>query len=947
MRITGLHVDGFGALCDLRIDDLSPGLVIVSGPNEAGKSTLLDFVTAMLFGFPSRRDHPRFRQPVRGGRHGGRLTLAEDRGEQGVGREQTWQIERYASPRKELLIRRPDAGVASEEDLRRALGGADEALFRAVFGIDLTDLSTAEPLARDDVRELLFSASIVGQRRSAARAMTNLHKQRLELARLRQGDARANRLLSELDDVRRDLLEAGREAGCYPAREADVRQLERAVSEAREDADRSDRRMRELDLLVRLWDVLERRRAGEGRLSGLEDPAPIALWLEDQATELRTLRSACSGHLERAGQLAELSNQRGGIEQSLQVALASLGPDWDRHRVRSSDGWITLVDEGRHFRDLLGDREARWRTACALAAEADSALELAGLAGGDGLPGDELAPPPRAAIDAEEQAKLVGELRRNLAEQRRLVAERQAAEHADDTRPGALGTVSTTSIALVAIVIVTLAVVAAFSAGRPAARVLFAALAAAGGGCALLTLAVASRRRVTAAEPAPRDNLAQASEQVATRVAELASSLGLAETPSDSDVETAAERIEAARERDRSLDELRRRLAAAIGRQRASSESLRRATGELEAERARFADWKDEHGFDAPLSPDGVLECLAALQSARKDLAALERVDARIGQRRGEISEFEGRLATLAAGLSEVGGPAELLEVDPAGTLEDLCASLDRALELRSTRSSLRRAVEEADAEMERSLGRDREALELRVELEAGDVLAWNEEHAELTQARSQARHRLELVVRAHQDASNELRDLAGSARVAELEQQRLALEQELGECLKSWAVLGCAKLLLERTLRRHEQERQPAVLARAGERFAKVTEGRYTCLLPSVGDEAGGRDAIRVVSSSGAEMDASGLSRGSLEQLYLCLRLGLAETFAERAEALPLILDDVLVNFDPGRAASVAEALADTADRHQVLFFTCHPHLVKLVRQVAPDAQVVELERI
>ena len=176
----------------------------------------------------------------------------------------------------------------------------------------------------------------------------------------------------------------------------------------------------------------------------------------------------------------------------------------------------------------------------------------------------------------------------------------------------------------------------------------------------------------------------------------------------------------------------------------------------------------------------------------------------------------------------------------------------------------------------------------------------------------------------------------AGSDRIAELEQQRQALEHELDEVLKSWAVLGCARLLLERTLRRHEQERQPAVLARAGERFAKVTEGRYTCLAPSVGDE-GSRDAIRVVSSSGAEIEASSLSRGSVEQLYLCLRLGLAETFAERAEALPLILDDVLVNFDPARAASVAEALADTAERHQVLFLTCHPHLSELVAHVAP----------
>ncbi len=144
---------------------------------------------------------------------------------------------------------------------------------------------------------------------------------------------------------------------------------------------------------------------------------------------------------------------------------------------------------------------------------------------------------------------------------------------------------------------------------------------------------------------------------------------------------------------------------------------------------------------------------------------------------------------------------------------------------------------------------------------------------------------------------------------------------------LESWALLGCARLLLERTLRRHEKERQPAVLARAGELFAKVTQGRYRSLLPSVGDENSSQ-AIRVVASSGAEIEASSLSRGSIEQLYLCLRIGLAETFAERSEALPLILDDVLVNFDPSRAAAVVEVLAETAERHQVLFFTCHPHL-------------------
>ncbi len=201
MRIAGFHVEGFGALSDFGIDDLSPGLVIFNGPNEAGKSTMLDFLTTMLFGFPSRRDNPRFRPPVRGGRHGGQLTLSAAADE--TGPDELWSIGRYATPRKELVIRRPDGRSASEDELRRALGGADETLFRAVFAIDLSELGSADAMTKDEVRELLFSASIVGQRRSAAHAMANLQRRRSELARLRQGDARANSLMAELDDTRR------------------------------------------------------------------------------------------------------------------------------------------------------------------------------------------------------------------------------------------------------------------------------------------------------------------------------------------------------------------------------------------------------------------------------------------------------------------------------------------------------------------------------------------------------------------------------------------------------------------------------------------------------------------------------------------------------------------------------------------------------------------------
>ncbi|MGH9295253.1 MAG: ATP-binding protein, partial [Acidimicrobiales bacterium] len=67
MRISRLRVDGFGALRDVEVS-LDGDMAVVEGPNEAGKSTLVHFLSGVLFGFP-RKGHPAHHPPVRGGRH--------------------------------------------------------------------------------------------------------------------------------------------------------------------------------------------------------------------------------------------------------------------------------------------------------------------------------------------------------------------------------------------------------------------------------------------------------------------------------------------------------------------------------------------------------------------------------------------------------------------------------------------------------------------------------------------------------------------------------------------------------------------------------------------------------------------------------------------------------------------------------------------------------------
>ena len=71
------HIDGFGIWRDLTLDNLEPGLNVFVAPNEGGKTTLMSFARAVLYGFRQRK-HPERYRPLHGGKHGGYLEIQEN-----------------------------------------------------------------------------------------------------------------------------------------------------------------------------------------------------------------------------------------------------------------------------------------------------------------------------------------------------------------------------------------------------------------------------------------------------------------------------------------------------------------------------------------------------------------------------------------------------------------------------------------------------------------------------------------------------------------------------------------------------------------------------------------------------------------------------------------------------------------------------------------------------
>jgi uncharacterized protein YhaN len=151
--------------------------------------------------------------------------------------------------------------------------------------------------------------------------------------------------------------------------------------------------------------------------------------------------------------------------------------------------------------------------------------------------------------------------------------------------------------------------------------------------------------------------------------------------------------------------------------------------------------------------------------------------------------------------------------------------------------------------------------------------------------------------------------------------------------------------VLLARILReaekRYRERHQPDVFRRASEHLRAVSNGRYVGLEVS---EEDGQPFIEV-RADGEEFPVRArppLSRGALEQIHLALRLALADQ-VDGSEPLPLVLDELFVNWDPQRAGRGLSTLRTIGERRQVLLFTCHPEFAERARAEA-GALVVRL---
>jgi len=1057
VRLTGWYIDGYGVFRDYEVRGLRDGLTIFLGPNEAGKSTLLSFVSGVLFGFPQRRGQGPLYPPLNGGRHGGRLFLAGADGEV--------VVERGAGDRKALRITLPGGERGTEDDLRRLVGHVDATLYRTIFAFDLHDLHSFETLKAEGIRDRIFSAGIAGAGASARQVIEALKERQAALLRPR-ARAQITDLLEALIETQSKAAAARSAASDYPALVAREDAAAARVAELAGDRDEAEGRRREAQALLDLWPLWRERAEAEAELERLE---PVEDFPDDAGARLAAARAevrsaverrekliaerdgkqarvremedrrapapgaervaacvrAMDVYLDRRAQLPEAEAALSAVEDALAKRLRVLGEDWDEARARSVDGSIPAQEAVRAHEAAITESDERANAARReLDAKTNELLKAAAERERLAASIEKTPPPEPALLDARERA--IRELRAHLAEAGAEEARVQARENAlkdslralDAARSKASPAPSAAMVASIAFMALLIAAAGGWllSIGKPVEAGFLGIFA--------LMFAVTSfllwryRRSVLADEGARVDRelragaeceeLARNKIESAARLRSLreaiaahAAALGIAGETTFAAVEeqdaacgrdrTARERYDAAQARVREIAARERELGEEVKRH---ATALEAAAAARQAAAAEWARWKRERDLPEALMPRGALDffrdasaacdLIAGRDEARRrrdglarEIAAWEanaravcaeagvrsdgeippeRLPEEIGalaRRCREDEELGARIAALAAAIAELDEKIEIERGSCARAEEARDAlfaeggAADEAefrarLSAFEARRELKRRIADREGQIAERLGAGPRAEAARAALAAGEVDRWREVLEEAEQRIAAAEAERDAALDRVRDAERARRELEASADVAALQTQSAAYAMELDRAVRSWRVAAAAAELIARTLGEFARGRQPAVLAEASALFAVVTDGAYERIIQT--DDGAG---LKVVDRRGAMKGPEQLSRGTAEQLYLCLRLGLIAEFGRRHVTLPVIMDDVLVNFDIERARAVAAVLGEFARDRQALLFTCHHETVAMFQDAAPGTRVLRMERL
>ncbi|MDA0659160.1 MAG: AAA family ATPase [Planctomycetota bacterium] len=1034
MRISDIEVEGFGIWSGLRLERLPEGITVFYGPNEAGKTTLLQFIRSVLYGFGEGR-REMYLPPKFGGSWGGSLDVVVPSG--------AYRVERQLVPdgphreRETLAIESNDGVRRGAQFLERLLCGIDETICTQVFAVGLHELQQLASLNATDAAEQLYGLA-------TGRDRVSLHDVMRRVASVRKLllDNHDSSRIQQLTQRRTQILQAvghsERHAGRWDRLRKKWEEIEKQTSQLHAQRESCRRRIALIEACQQLrepWSNCQALKAAlRTNLNDSNVPTQALLKLRDLGNQLaefhkqkvdldqnlkeidptgefarlkrQTLVAAGSqdgaqkspGDFER--QYARLDDRARVLTTQLEEIDFEIQTEWEQSKLPGLQGTEQIVQQVTQLtpqiiqllRPTARTLQQAERTVTGLKQQYESAKNQlqdskqktnakAGLTDTDedlytaiSRAGDLVSRLRRrhALVDDIRQSELyLGEIRSETNQwlERQLVP-----------MPGLIGL----SLLFGLGGLMTLAAMLGLDTGWwPGSR---SSLWGVG-----LFLAVTSvvwklwfqwsnEEGLTITERQTQ-RLRDRRQQIQAEVVQLDRELPESKLP-------LPDRL---RQAEQELNDLEDLLAHDSERPALSAllSSLQLKIGQMEdAQRAANLRWQAALrtlGLHEEIGAEGI-ELLAeqlhrfqqlrerrlATQNERENIqrerdvlgGKIDRILLRSGQTLPSTADQRRLLlSTVSKTLAEQNQLRRVTQEKVAAVLLEkqrlrqsaavvkqkqsaeciqygirspklvsiLLGEQKRRREWQAQKKILQKQVHEAAKQMGCPAQRLITSLQ-RSEAES----TLSEQKSQLRQQMQICEKKLEHIQEQRGAIQERLRVLQDDRTTENHRRELNAIRHDLRVATSRWKTVTAVGQMLEVVRERFERDRQPETLAEASVYLSRMTLGKYERIWTPFGEAD-----LRIDTNENEAVSVEKLSRGTREQVFLALRLALAAAYGRRGTHLPVVLDDVLVNFDVTRARAAAEMLNQfAAQGNQVLVFTCHEHIRDIFRELGTETR-------
>jgi uncharacterized protein YhaN len=977
VRISDLHIYGFGKLENFHLKDLQ-SLQLIYGENEAGKSTIMAFIHAILFGFPTKQ--AKNYEPKTHSKYGGKLTLET----MNMGKAVIERVKGTSS--SSVTVTLDDGTIGGEDLLRRLLNGMDENFYRSIFSFDVHGLQKLHQLKEEDIGRFLFSAGTVGtdslfrMEQKLQKEMEKLYKpngrnpvinQELqtlkelesELKKGKKNNDQYIQVLLEIENQKQHLLKLSAEERKWQAyqerlaREETARPLllekqrleeeMKAIGEVAFPVDGISRLEKHLDRLLQIdgmisalqekIDLKEKQiQQWQNGLLSLEEEAAIEAIVNQSADYKKWLEDWKKDQIK----ISELNSQLEELKTFLhfehltdeEIYQIDTSMDVKRRIKEQIQKLIRLISQKEHIEKAIQTNTSELQTAESECEKIEERL----------LPEQEFRTLQKKAENKTEKESLAKEIRWLEHQLQKIETEKQAKKR--NKQPFAAGFVLVFSIVL--------ALWLGIQQEWMLLSVPFFGF-------------VASFLLWT--KKTPDHLLEQQEKELKAEINDRKKEIQEMGYPLSKEEAAIYQK----------QTELRDRWKQSILRlEQLEQQKSKLISDKKEWEREFSENLLSVQRIQRKLSFPETMEWNILDEAFEKLLSMKDLIrQKKICQKRMEEMEEAIRKwkVQLQQWTKTFGLPDHDIEYMLFQLKEQLKKNKEKALQIKETSKQIEQYKEELQGVIKEKAEFEREIQKLFAAANTETEEDFRKKGAQWKKL-EQLKERLELIQ--HQlpgntellfpldqpekwknakiEAEERLKALGQEKKrvqesLAKWEYEKKVLEEGgtyterlhlfhlqrsvVNERAKKWAQLAITKHIFAKTVKHFKDQKLPLALKKAEELLNLLTNGQYIHLYTNK------EGKFYVKRKDGMFFDAAELSQATGEQVYVALRLALATVLQEEYPC-PLIIDDAFVHFDHKRMSAMAEVLKKASRHTQILIFTCHQH----VKTYFPETSIIHL---